>query len=464
MIALICAVSGAAMFYLSQGVNDVWWLAWTAPIPLLWLTYGETPRWQVFAASLAAFAAGYIYMIQVYGTQLLIPSLAMMLGMGAAFGGAVLFARRVGRALPPGATLVAFPALWTAIEYAVALVSPHGSWGALAYSQVSFPAAIQTAALLGLYAVTFLICLFANAIALLARGAREAGAGGLALCALALVFGIFQLAAPQTSGVKVAALGDEGRNYAKAYKTGDKDAALAVTRGYADAVRAEAAEGTHVFVTPEGGVLASPDVRAETLAPLIEAARDTRSLIVTGALSRKPDRNMALAFTPDGQVRAYDKRHPLMPLEARFTPGTKPGLLGQGRAMAICKDMDFPRMLRDDARSGDIRLMLVPASDFMGDDWIHARMAVMRGVENGFALVRSAFNGLETISDAQGRVIAKARIDRPGLVVTRATAELGSGPTLYTMIGDVFAWGCAALALLLGLSAARSARSGRVAA
>ena len=37
MTALLCALLSGAMFYLSQGADDVWWLAWFAPAPLLWL-------------------------------------------------------------------------------------------------------------------------------------------------------------------------------------------------------------------------------------------------------------------------------------------------------------------------------------------------------------------------------------------------------------------------------------------
>jgi apolipoprotein N-acyltransferase len=141
-------------------------------------------------------------------------------------------------------------------------------------------------------------------------------------------------------------------------------------------------------------------------------------------------------------------------------PGRHAGFLSADQAVAICKDMDFERMLRADARRGTTRILAVPANDFIADDWIHARMAVMRGVENGFAVVRSASNGLETISDAQGRILASARTYAPGLTVIRARVPLGPGPTLYTRIGDVFAWACVAAALLLmALSLRRRAES-----
>ena len=134
-----------------------------------------------------------------------------------------------------------------------------------------------------------------------------------------------------------------------------------------------------------------------------------------------------MSFLPDGSQHSYDKRHLLPPGEDKFTPGPGPGLLGDGRAVAICKDLDFPATLRGDAQHG-IRLMAVPANDFVKDGWIHARMAVMRGVENGFAVVRSAFNGVATASDAQGRVLARASTVQPGMVTIVGGRASGTGP------------------------------------
>jgi apolipoprotein N-acyltransferase len=167
---------------------------------------------------------------------------------------------------------------------------------------------------------------------------------------------------------------------------------------------------------------------------------------------------MTLAFSPDGRVTAYDKRHLLLPGEAVYVPGKVSGFIGAGRAMAICKDLDFPRTIRGDAQAG-IRLMMVPANDFLKDDWIHARQAVLRGVENGFAVVRSAANGIQTVSDAQGRVLASARTDHFGPIVTRASMALGPGPTLYTRIGDVFAWLCVAAAVSFAAAGVRRRRA-----
>jgi len=38
------------------------------------------------------------------------------------------------------------------------------------------------------------------------------------------------------------------------------------------------------------------------------------------------------------------------------------------------------------------------------DGWVHSRMAVVRGGEGGYAVARSADDGLLILSDARGRV------------------------------------------------------------
>jgi apolipoprotein N-acyltransferase len=447
MKVLLAALISGIMFYLSQGLSDVWALAWIAPAPLLWLAYGDTPRWQLLLASLAAFAAGEIYLVQCYWGQIplwIIAPLALCLCV--AFAIAVLFSGEAFRRDSPWVALIALPAFWTALEYGIDLVSPHGSYGALGYAEVSFPAGIQIAALFGVHAVTFLLCLSANAAALLLRRHWAAGCAGVAVCVAALIFGFLRLAVPPGPRVSVAALSD-----ADTHKLESRERTLAAEQAAAKTY------ATYIEQLPEVGVVAIPEgaidmgvgAQRAVLAPLAAAAKAHHTLILAGTFTPVPEQNRAFAFLPDGRMETYAKRHPLRPFETEV-PGRKPGLLGDGYATQICKDMDFPGSVRGTASHG-VRLMIVPANDFGRDGWIHARMAIMRGVENGFAVLRSAFNGLETISDAQGRVLARASTERPGMVAVSADVPLGPGPTLYTRIGDVFSWSCAALSLLLCL-------------
>lgn len=453
MIVLLCAAASGAMFYLSQGLDDVWGLAWIAPLPLLWLAYGQTPRRQLFPASLAAFAAGQVYLVQCYWGMLPWFAMALMiLGTGMVFALVMDGARAAWRHLPAWAALFAFPVFWTAFEFLFSLVSPHGAFSSIAYSQVPWPPALQVASLFGLHAVTFVLCLFASAVAAAARGARPAGWLGMGLCVAALLSGAARLAQPSGPAMTVAALAD-GEGRLKTIHNWTPAGTHELAQRYAAAARREAALGARLVVIPETALMADSAWRDAALKPLADAARQAHVTIVAGTFQSHPWRNAALAFSPDGHVQSYDKRHLLIPGEDRFTPGSRPGYLGAGRAVAICKDLDFPRTISADARRGDIRIMAVPANDFGKDGWIHARMAVMRGVENGFAVVRAAFNGLETVSDAQGRVLARADTGAPGMVALRAAVPLGPGATLYTRIGDLFAWACVAAALGLGAAA-----------
>lgn len=446
MRALLAAVSSGILFFLSQGVADVWVLGWLAPVPLLWFAYGPAPRWQVLWASLAGFALGQLYLAQCYWGQLpaavIVPLVVMMC---VAFAVAVGFSAEALRRGSLWGSLLAFPALWSALEYGIGLVSPHGSFGALGYGQVSFPAGIQVAALFGVHAVTFLLCLCANGVALLLRRRWLTGSAGVAVCALALVLGFVRLAGAEGPRLRVAALADVGTRNAQ-----NREHTLAAEQTAAQAYAAYIRElkNVRVVAIPEGALQMQGNDQNIVLAPLAAAAKASDATVVVGTFIPEPEQNRAFALFPDGTFKSYEKRHLLAPFEMEI-PGRDAGLLGADYATQICKDMDFAGTVRATAAHG-VRLMIVPADDFGRDQWIHARMAIMRGVENGFAVLRSAFDGLETISDAQGRVLVRVPTTRAGMVVAQADVPLGAGPTLYTRIGDVFPWSCAVLALLVG--------------
>ena len=111
--------------------------------------------------------------------------------------------------------------------------------------------------------------------------------------------------------------------------------------------------------------------------------------------------------------------------------------------------MDFPATLRADAVTAHPTLLAVPAWDFGGDGWWHARLAILRGVENGFALARAANDGLLTLTDAYGRVVALKPSADGGMVTLVGDLPRGPGRTLHQTIGDGFAWACIAGTLLL---------------
>jgi apolipoprotein N-acyltransferase len=456
MKPVLAALLSAVLLYLSLGLNDLWFLTGFALVPILWLAYANVPIWQLTVAAVSAWLAGQVYAFQCYGSVSPLLILSGLLPLTVLFPLALIFARLTQRRASVFAVLFAFPACWTALEYLYGLVAPNGSYGSLAYSQMSAPLLIQSASLLGMYSITFLICLFANTIAMaLHESLRSISllALGMSICALDVAFGFMRLSRPQSTAVTVGAFVDESA-ILTAYRNDTPDSALNVSAAYASAIRQAAAQGVRFAVTPEGGIVTPRESRAAILAPLSSVAQQTGVQIIVGVYERARPADLAFALQADSAPRRYSKRHLVPFLETELTPGRSSGWLGDGRAMEICKDMDYPRTIRGDAKY-DIRLMGVPAGDFGKDAWLHARMAIMRGVENGFAIVRAANEGLLTVSDSEGRLIAQKSAASSGMTVLIAAVPLGPGATLYTRIGDTFALCVIALFLSIGVLCAR---------
>src|SRR5262249_39937264 len=76
------------------------------------------------------------------------------------------------------------------------------------------------------------------------------------------------------------------------------------------------------------------------------------------------------------------------------------------------------------------------------DRWLHARMAVLRGVENGFAIARAARNGLLTLSDNRGRILAEKATVPGQFVSLSGKLNVAREQTFYTQTGNWFAWVC----------------------
>jgi apolipoprotein N-acyltransferase len=201
--------------------------------------------------------------------------------------------------------------------------------------------------------------------------------------------------------------------------------------------------GTGTAVLPEGGFVTDTANLPRITGPLAALARDRRMDVVAGVIVTDAGRNTAVLFSAGGgEPRVYRKRHMVPGIEP-YEPGDR-NLLAGDSGVAICRDLDFPGLAREYRRSG-ATVMLVPAWDFGRDAWQHSRPAVMRGVENGFSVVRSAADGNLTASDPYGRVLAERRSGARSITTVVTAVPAGGAGTLYTRWGDWFAWLCLGL-------------------
>ena len=69
---------------------------------------------------------------------------------------------------------------------------------------------------------------------------------------------------------------------------------------------------------------------------------------------------------------------------------------------------------------------------------MHSRMAILRGIENGFSIARNARQGRLTITDYRGRVIKEISSADGKAHVLTGQLPLQKIPTLYRRIGSSF--------------------------
>ncbi len=468
-LGIFATLFTGALFYLSIDMGSWGPLALVAPVPLLVFALTAPRAWSVGLAAALARCISLAGVVQVYGRNLPVPAMVGIIVIAAVmFAAVVLLARWIARAAGPFAAVFSYPLLLATSEWLFGLVSPHGSFGAMGYALVDVLPLLQVASIGGMAALTFCVALVPMAIAVaLARPGewrRALIAGGIPLL-LVLGFGILRLSQDYESRARVALIGLDSHE-AAAYSSEEKDGETA--RMFAGLVRAAGAARPDYIVLPEkqlGGARVATASGNEIAAAAADVAPAT---VIAGFDEILPDGrrvNSAQVLAPGEPLRRYLKRRLIPGLETGYTIGSESFVDGT-RGVAICKDLDFPAMIRDYGRQG-VQLLLVPAWDFVADARMHSRMALVRAVENGFAMARAAAGGNLSAFDRYGRVIAEQGTSRERPVGLVATLGLRGGGTVYARIGDAFAWLCAAAVVCLvwwraRLSAASSrSRGGR---
>jgi len=469
----------ALLIWFGSGLDPFWPLMWFAPLPVLLFSLDASAPSATLVAGLGMILGstnlwGYFHGPLGMPLPILVPIYATE---GAMYALAVLLFRALARRRAYWSALLAFPACWVSFEWLLNLSSPHGTAGSLAYSQLRFPPFLQLASLTGPWGMSFLLCAFPAALALAIRLRSEAPRQGYrilgataAVVAAVLAFGTVRLLVPP-AGVpaKVGLVASDGANE---HVADDGASTAKLLDEYAEPVARLAAEGATVVVLPEKiGVVVDPDTRSVD-GQLQSLADQAHVRVVVGVIRVVPAGaghpvkvryNEARVYTPGSPMESYDKEHMLPPFESNLTPGTTLTLLhtslGQTTwGVAICKDMDFTQLSRRYGEAG-AGLVLVPAWDFFMDWILHGHMAMMRGVESGFAVVRSAKGGSLFVSDNRGRILGEIKSNATPFSSLLVSVPQTHDPTLFLMWGDWFAW---VALVLLALNLFALARGWRV--
>ncbi|MHC4178079.1 MAG: nitrilase-related carbon-nitrogen hydrolase, partial [Planctomycetota bacterium] len=180
-----------------------------------------------------------------------------------------------------------------------------------------------------------------------------------------------------------------------------------------------------------------------------------------------PLENKLVVIEPTGAVAwEFFKARPVPGGEASIsvtTDGRLPSLdTPYGRLTSvICFDADFPQLLAQ-AGAMDADLVLDPSNDWQAIDPWHTQMASFRAIEQGFSLVRHTSGGLSAAYDHQGRTLAATDEYQAAENVLVAHVPTKGVRTVYSRLGDWFAWICLAAVAWSTFRAATAVRRRKI--
>ncbi|MGF1630512.1 MAG: apolipoprotein N-acyltransferase [Kiloniellaceae bacterium] len=376
--------------------------------------------------------------------------------------------------LTAGARLFAFAAAWLVGEGLRAWILTGFPWNLLGSVWGFSAAALQPAALGGVWLLSLITVLAAGAPTLLAEPGRRQP---LRL-AVAVVLLLLPLAGWGWGGVRLAAAPAPGSDVVAGVSLRlvqpsipqnlkwRADQRAANLRLQAELSLAPAEVQPTVIIWPETAVpyllAAEPQLRRE-LAALVPPG----GYLIAGAPRVDPQDpegeiwNSLHALDGRGDIVAtYDKVHlvpfgeytPLRGLLglAKLTVGARDFSAGSGLATLdlpglpafsplICYEVIFPGAVKPAGGSAPRWLLNLTNDAWFGDSsgpYQHFASARIRAVEEGLPLVRAANNGISGVIDSYGRIIDQISLNDRG-VIDVELPEAAKEPTIYSYAGNV---------------------------
>jgi apolipoprotein N-acyltransferase len=406
--------------------------------------------------------------------------LGIMAGITATLALAFVADRLLAPQIPGFPSTLVFPATWVALEFVSSRLNPYGTWGATAYTQYGDLPLMQLVSVTGIGGIAFLVAWFAAVVNWAWDRQFQWGAIRRGVLLYAAVWGVVMLGGGArlafsrgSPTVRIAGISQPREVIAPS--AADRLLALDLSATEREQVRdwfarvqdayfahslREAQAGARIIVWPENNLLVFKQDEEAFLERARGFAQEHAVFLLMGIATfdlgaPHPMHNHAVLVDPAGSIAySYTK--------ITAVPGWEASTIIRGKgpipvadtsyghiASAICYDLDFPQLIRQVGRS-QADILLVPASDYEGIGPLHQRMAEFRAVENGVAMFRMARMGRPSAVDPYGRPLAAMDDLASQDSVMVAQVPTHRVFTLYSVIGDLFAWLCVA-GLLAGI-------------
>jgi apolipoprotein N-acyltransferase len=267
---------------------------------------------------------------------------------------------------------------------------------------------------------------------------------------------------------------------------GNPDFRAAISERYIALSREVVAAGAQLVLWPEASVPFIFASDAPAAAPIRRLASEAHVPFLLGTDVIEPAQNGAperyynaatlvgsngatvgvyrkVRLVPFGEYVPYKRLlffvGPLIDAVSDFTPGDELSVFeteGSRFSVAICYEAVYAGIAQTFVTKGSQLLTTITNDAWFGRTsapYQHFAQASMRAIEEGRYLVRSANTGISGVVDPYGRVIVETRLYEPAVVV--AEARFLKAATIYSRLGDLFAYASVVLTLALLVGARR---------
>ena len=453
-------------------------VAFIALVPLLVVLRGASPRRGFILGLIAGFIhyAGTVYWtgatvstfggLPVFVAVIVAGLLALYMAAYVAVFGAItaILLRRFRIA---GLWLA--PAVWVSLEFLRGILIGGFPWIPLGNTMVTFLPIAQLASVVGVWGLSLYVAMLnaGFAVAAVSSGRRRVigAAVSIVLIAAVSVWGGMRLASntlTQGTPIKVGLI--QG-NIAQTDKWNPARAGMIVDR-YLQLSTQAVQQGAQFLIWPESSTpfYFEEDLSGGLVRGLVRTLGVPLLLGSDEMEDGDPPKNYNSAFMLDthGATAAiYRKIHlvpfgeyvpfqrllffvgPLVEAVSAFSPGTRVTMMpveGHMVSTAICYEITYPALQREAVREGSEMLTTITNDAWYGDSsaaYQHFEMAIMRAIEQGRYLVRSANTGISGIVDPYGRVLIRTNLFETVAVV--GEARFVQAKTVYATIGDLAA-------------------------
>ncbi len=495
---LLLSFLSGLLLILSFPNLDLEFLAWLALVPLFYSIEGkgwyDSFKLGFFTGCVSFLGILYwiIVAVHTYGNVPLILSgliLLLLVIYMSLFTGAFACLTRLIQTRLGFQTVLFAPVLWVALEYLRSFLLSGFPWAYLGHTQYLNLPFIQMADITGVYGLSFVILLVnATLFAVLSQWpkrtfpAKEVAVTVLILL-IFLVYGYVKMKdvdreAGRSPSLKVGLVQGNIDQSIKWNESFQRDT-LKIYRRLSLIVGADKPD---LIIWPETAVPFFFQEEKEYQPFVLEIPEKTNAYLLFGTPFYEVEKgkvdyyNSALFVSPSRKlIGRYDKIHlvpfgeyiPLRKLLFFIESTIGEGIgnfragkeivnfsLPQGKfGVLICFEIIFPDLCRRFVKEGADFLVTITNDAWFGKTsapYQHLSMATFRAIENRVFVARAANTGISAFIDPKGKIIEQG--DLFAEEAMNGTIRIMKRKTFYTLYGDIFAWICSGLSMVLLVS------------